>query len=160
MSTPAAGDRAPEVALPDEHGTIHRLSEQSGRWTILYFYPADDTPGCTIEASDFRDRHASITDMSADVWGVSPDGATSHEKFKSKCGLPFTLLSDPDHAVIEAYGAWVEKTNYGRTSMGVQRSSYLIDPTGRVAVAWPKVKAAGHAEDVVAALQAVQGKAG
>ncbi len=106
---PAVGDLAPEVALPDETGTIHRLADQRGRWTILYFYPEDDTAGCTTEACEFRDRNETIHERGADVWGVSPDGASSHRKFRDKFELPFTLLSDVGHPVAETYGAWGEK---------------------------------------------------
>ena len=158
MSTPAAGDRAPEVALRDESGTIHRLSDQKGRWTLVYFYPEDDTPGCTTEACQFRDLHDDIQDEGAEVWGISPDGAASHHRFREKFSLPFTLLSDEDHAVAEAYGAWALKKNYGREYMGIVRSSFLIDPAGKIARAWPRVKADGHAAEVLAAL--AEAKAG
>jgi peroxiredoxin Q/BCP len=153
MSTPEAGDVAPDVALPDETGTVRHLADQRGRWTILYFYPADDTPGCTTEACQFRDLNELYSDTGADVWGVSPDGASSHRKFREKFDLPFTLLSDVDHDVANRYGAWAEKTNYGKTYMGIVRSSYLIDPEGRIARAWPKVKADGHAAEVLNALE-------
>jgi peroxiredoxin Q/BCP len=153
MSTPEAGDVAPDVALPDETGTVHHLSQQRGRWTVLYFYPADDTAGCTTEACQFRDLNETYADTGADVWGVSPDGASSHRKFREKFDLPFTLLSDVDHDVANRYGAWAEKTNYGKTYMGIVRSSYLIDPDGRIARAWPKVKADGHAAEVLSALE-------
>jgi peroxiredoxin Q/BCP len=153
MSTPEAGDVAPDVALPDETGTVHHLSQQRGRWTVLYFYPADDTAGCTTEACQFRDLNETYADTGADVWGVSPDGASSHRKFREKFELPFTLLSDVDHDVANRYGAWAEKTNYGKTYMGIVRSSYLIDPEGRIARAWPKVKADGHAAEVLSALE-------
>jgi peroxiredoxin Q/BCP len=156
MSTPAAGDPAPEVVLPDEHGTIHRLSEQRGKWVILYFYPKDDTPGCTIEACEFRDANETIQDQGAVVWGVSPQGAGSKAAFKSKFGLPFTLLADEQHHVAEAYGAWVEKHNYGKTYWGTARITLLIDPEGRVARVWPKVKPEGHAAEVLAALEAAK----
>jgi len=152
MSTPAPGDVAPDVALPDESGTVHHLSDQRGRWTVLYFYPEDDTPGCTTEACQFRDLTPHYADTGADVWGVSPDNAASHRRFREKFELPFTLLSDVDHAVAEKYGAWQEKQNYGRTYWGIQRSSYLIDPDGKIARAWPKVKADGHAAAVLEAL--------
>ena len=154
MSMPTAGDLAPEVALPDEHDTVHRLEDRRGSWTVVYFYPADDTPGCTTEACQFRDLHDDIGGLDAEIWGVSPDGAGSHAAFRAKFGLPFTLLSDEDHAVAEAWGAWGEKLNYGKRNMGIIRSSWLIDPDGRVAVAWPKVKADGHAAQVVEALRA------
>jgi thioredoxin-dependent peroxiredoxin len=158
MSTPAPGDPAPEVALPDESGTIHRLSDQKGRWTLIYFYPEDDTPGCTTEACQFRDLHDDIQDEGAAVWGISPDGASSHRRFREKFSLPFTLLSDEDHAVAEAYGAWALKKNYGREYMGIVRSSFLVDPAGKIARAWPRVKADGHAAEVLAAL--AEAKAG
>jgi peroxiredoxin Q/BCP len=152
MSLPDVGDPAPAVALPDETGAVHDLADQRGRWTILYFYPADDTTGCTTEACQFRDMHDEIVASDADVWGVSPDGAASHERFKAKYGLPFTLLSDEDHAVADAYGAWGLKQNYGKEYMGLIRSSFLIDPDGRVAKTWAKVKADGHAAEVREAL--------
>jgi peroxiredoxin Q/BCP len=153
MSTPERGDDAPDFSLPDESGKLHSLAGQRGRWTILYFYPEDDTAGCTTEACQFRDLNRSYEDTGADVWGVSPDNASSHRRFREKYDLPFTLLSDVDHAVAEKYGAWQEKTNYGRTYMGIVRSTYLIDPEGRIARAWPKVKADGHAADALTALE-------
>jgi peroxiredoxin Q/BCP len=156
MSMPVAGDLAPQVALPDEGGALHRLAEQRGRWTILYFYPEDDTPGCTTEACQFRDLHVSIHDEGADVWGISPDGSDSHRRFREKFELPFTLLSDEDHAVAQAYGAWTLKKNYGREFMGIQRSSFLVDPDGVIAWAWPKVRADGHAAEALAQLAAAK----
>ncbi|HEX5826495.1 MAG TPA: thioredoxin-dependent thiol peroxidase [Candidatus Limnocylindrales bacterium] len=149
---PQPGDRAPEVALPDETGTVRRLSDRTGSWTVVYFYPKDDTPGCTTEACGFRDVHGDLEGKDAEVWGISPDGSGSHAAFRAKYGLPFTLLSDEDHAVAEAWGAWREKTNYGRTYMGVARSSFLVDPDGRIARTWANVKADGHAQQVLAAL--------
>jgi peroxiredoxin Q/BCP len=156
MDIPAVGAVAPEVALPDETGTIHRLADQRGRWTILYFYPTDDTPGCTTEACEFRDRNETIHERGADVWGVSPQGAASKRAFREKFELPFTLLSDEGHAVADSYGAWVEKLNYGKTYWGVARSTFLIAPDGRIAYVWPKVKAQGHAENVLAILDELQ----
>jgi thioredoxin-dependent peroxiredoxin len=156
MSMPELGDQAPEVALPDASGTIHRLSDQRGRWTVLYFYPADDTPGCTTEACEFRDANETIRQRGADVWGVSPQGTGSKRRFSEKFGLPFTLLADEDHAVADAYGSWVEKNNYGRKSWGVARRTFLIDPQGRVARVWEKVKPEGHAADVLGALDEAQ----
>ena len=152
MTMPEAGDAAPAIALPDETGTVHDLAEQRGRWTIVYFYPADDTPGCNTEACQFRDIDGEIRDTGADVWGISPDGAASHRRFREKFDLPFTLLSDEDHAVAERYGAWTLKHNYGRDYMGIQRSSFLVDPEGVIARVWPKVKADGHAAEVLGAL--------
>ena len=160
MSIPTTGDRAPQVTLSDEHGTVHRLADRIGSWTVIYFYPKDDTPGCTTEACGFRDLHEDITGLDAEVWGVSPDGAGSHTAFRTKFGLPFTLLSDEDHAVTEAFGAWREKTSYGRTSIGVVRSTFLVGPDGRIAVAWPNVKAEGHAAEVLAAIRTAQTTAG
>lgn len=151
-TTPQAGDTAPAVELPDETGAVHRLADQHGRWTVLYFYPEDDTPGCTTEACQFRDIHEQYADTGAEVWGVSPDGSASHRRFREKFDLPFTLLSDVDKDVSTRYGAWREKTNYGKTYMGIGRSTYLIDPDGRIARAWPTVKADGHAAAVLAAL--------
>ena len=161
MSTmPAAGDPAPEFALPDAEGVIHRLADQRGRWTIVYFYPKDDTPGCTVEACAFRDANADLVAAGAVVWGISPDDAASHGRFREKFQLTFPLLSDEDHATAEAYGAWVEKTNYGKTYMGIQRSTFLVGPDGRIAHAWPKVQADGHAEDVQRTLAAARAARG
>jgi peroxiredoxin Q/BCP len=153
MSMPEAGDRAPEFALSDQAGTLHRLSDQRGRWTILYFYPADDTPGCTVEACEFRDSNDTIREQGADVWGVSPQSAASKRKFREKFGLPFTLLADEQHAAADAYGSWVEKHNYGKSYWGTARRTFLIDPEGRVARVWPKVKPEGHAAEVLVALE-------
>jgi peroxiredoxin Q/BCP len=152
MSQPAVGDAAPEVALPDETGTIHRLSDQRGRWTVLYFYPTDDTPGCTVEACEFRDNNETIRERGADVWGISPQGAASKRAFREKFGLPFTLLADEGHHVADTYGTWVEKKNYGKTYWGTSRTTFLIDPNGRIARVWPKVKPEGHAAEVLTAL--------
>ncbi|MGZ8527738.1 MAG: peroxiredoxin [Candidatus Limnocylindrales bacterium] len=161
MSIPAVGERAPEVALPDETGTIHRLADQRDTWTLVYFYPEDDTPGCTTEACLFRDLDADFREAGAQVWGISPDGAASHGRFRAKYSLPFSLLSDEDHAVAEAYGAWALKKNYGREYMGIVRSSFLVDPEGRIAHAWARVKADGHAAEVLAAIaEARTAKAG
>ena len=154
---PVVGDRAPDIALPDETGTVHRLADQQGRWTIVYFYPKDDTPGCTVEACEFRDANETIHERGADVWGISPQGASSKRSFREKFGLPFVLLADTDHAVAEAYGSWVQKQNYGKTYMGVARRTFLVDPAGRIARTWPKVKPEGHAAEVIAALDEAQG---
>jgi peroxiredoxin Q/BCP len=156
MTTLQAGDVAPDVALPDEHGTIHRLEDRRGSWTIVYFYPEDDTSGCTTEACQFRDLNTDIGGLDAQIWGISPDGAGSHAAFRAKYGLPFTLLSDEDHAVSERYGAWGEKQNYGKTYIGMTRSSFLVGPDGRLAKVWPRVKADGHAQQVLDALRSIQ----
>jgi thioredoxin-dependent peroxiredoxin len=156
MSTPQAGDAAPEISLPDENGTIHRLADQRGRWTIVYFYPTDDTPGCTVEACEFRDANETYLERGADVWGISPQGAKSKRSFREKFGLPFALLADEGHAVADAYGTWVEKHNYGKTYWGTARTTFLVDPEGRIAQVWPKVKPQGHAAEVLAALDEAQ----
>jgi peroxiredoxin Q/BCP len=160
MSIPTVGDAAPPVALPDHTGTIHDLSAQRGRWTVLYFYPTDDTPGCTVEACEFREANDTIAERGADVWGVSPQGAASKRAFREKFGLPFTLLADEDHAVADAYGSWVEKHNYGKTYWGVARRTFLVDPDGRIAKVWEKVKPEGHATQVLDALDDLQTPAG
>ena len=154
---PQPGDPAPELALPDEAGTIHRLADQRGRWTIVYFYPTDDTPGCTTEACEFRDANETFQERGADVWGISPQGAASKRSFREKLGLPFVLLADTDHAVAEAWGTWVEKQKDGRTYMGNARRTFLVDPAGRIVRTWPKVMPEGHAAEVLAALDDAQG---
>ncbi len=156
MDLPTVGAAAPRVVLPDATGTIHDLADQRGRWTVLYFYPTDDTPGCTVEACEFRDANESITERGADVWGISPQGAASKRAFSEKFGLPFTLLADEDHAVADAYGSWVEKRNYGKTYWGTARRTFLIDPDGRIARVWEKVKPEGHAADVLTVLDELQ----
>jgi thioredoxin-dependent peroxiredoxin len=156
MEMPSVGDPAPPVALPDATGIIHDLAEQRGRWIVLYFYPKDDTPGCTVEACEFRDANETIAERGADVWGISPQGAASKRAFSEKFGLPFTLLADEDHAVADRYGTWVEKHNYGKTYWGTARATFLIDPDGRIARVWPKVKAEGHAAQVLSALDELQ----
>ncbi|MEA2519665.1 MAG: thioredoxin-dependent peroxiredoxin [Chloroflexota bacterium] len=160
MSTPDSGDLAPDISLPDETGTIHRLADQRGRWTIVYFYPKDDTPGCSTEACEFRDANASIHERGADVWGISPQDAPSKKAFREKFDLPFVLLADVDHAVAETYGVWVEKENYGKKYMGVARTTFLVDPEGRISRAWQKVKPEGHAADVLTALADAQAASG
>ena len=149
---PRPGDAAPDFDLVDDAGRAARLADERGKWIVLYFYPKDDTPGCTVEACEFRDANAEIGARDAEVWGVSVLGSGSKAAFKRKFGLPFRLLADEDHAVAEAYGTWVEKENYGRKYWGVQRSTFLIDPAGVVRRVWPKVRPAGHAGEVLAAL--------
>ena len=149
MSIPTVGDTAPRVALPDATGSIHDLADQRGRWTILYFYPKDDTPGCTVEACEFRDANDTIAERGADVWGISPQGAISKRKFTEKFGLPFTLLADEGHAVADEYGVWTEKTYMGRTYMGVERSTVVIDEDGTVKRFLRRVKPDDHAQKVL-----------
>ena len=136
----------------------HRLSEQRGRWVVLYFYPKDDTPGCTAEACEFRDASREMDERGAAVWGVSPQGAKSKAAFRAKFGLPFDLLADEDHAVAEAYGTWVQKSFMGKSFWGVARATFLIDPEGRIARVWGKVKPDGHAAQVLAAIDAATGR--
>ena len=147
------GKKAPAFTLTDHDGKKRKLSEFAGRWVVLYFYPKDDTPGCTTQACEFTAGIADFDGLDAVVLGVSPDDDASHRKFIAKHALKLTLLSDPDHAVMEKYGAWGEKTLYGKQSVGVIRSTTLIDPSGKVAWHWGKVQAAGHAEKVRAKLE-------
>jgi peroxiredoxin Q/BCP len=149
---PQVGEQAPDIVLPDDTGTERRLSGEQGKWVVLYFYPKDDTPGCTTEACEFRDINSEMSARDAEVWGVSILGTGSKAAFKRKFGLPFVLLADEDHAVSERYGTWVQKENYGRKYWGVKRSTFLVDPEGRIARVWPTVKAAGHAAEVLAAI--------
>ena len=152
MAQPKDGEKAPSFAAADETGKTWKLSELKGKPIVLYFYPKDDTPGCTTEACAFRDNLNALTRVGAQVLGVSRDDAKSHQKFKQKHNLNFPLLVD-DGKLSEAYGTWVEKNMYGRTYMGMQRSTFLIDGEGRVARVWPKVKPDGHAEEVLAAIK-------
>ena len=146
------GQPAPEFELQSDGGETVKLSDFRGRPVVLYFYPKDDTPGCTAEACEFRDAYDVFRDRGAEVLGVSPDDVASHQRFKSKYELPFTLLADPDHRIAEAYGVWGERTTYGRTSMGITRSTFVIDRDGRIARAMRGIRPAGHAENVLAAL--------
>ena len=149
---PEVGAAAPDFELPDDEGNRRRLSDARGRWLVLFFYPKDDTPGCTVEACEFRDAHGQVAEQGAEVWGVSVLGSGSKAAFKAKFGLPFALLADEDHAVAERYGTWVEKENYGRKYMGVQRATLLIGPDGVVRRTWPRVKPEGHAAEVLQAI--------
>lgn len=146
------GAKAPEFTLLTHDGTKLKLSSLRGAPVVLYFYPKDDTPGCTKEACGFRDVKAKLARHGAVVLGVSPDDPESHASFRTKYKLPFTLLCDPDHVVAEKYGAWREKNMYGRKSMGIARSTFLIDASGKVAKVFKAVKPDVHAEQVLAAL--------
>jgi len=148
-----AGTKAPPFALATDDGRTVRLADLEGRPVVLYFYPKDDTPGCTKEACSFRDAWTDVQGTGAAVFGVSPDGVASHLKFRAKYRLPFALLSDPDHAVAEAYGAWGEKSMYGKKYEGILRTTFLIDGTGTVRRVFEKVKPDGHAEEVLAAVR-------
>lgn len=149
------GKKAPAFTLTADDGKKIRLSDLKGHPVVLYFYPKDDTPGCTKEACAFRDRKAEMEELGARVIGISPDAVDSHVKFRDKFALNFPLLADPDHAVAEKYGAWREKTMYGKKTMGIQRSTYLIDAEGTVAKVWQRVQVDGHDEQVIEALKAL-----
>jgi peroxiredoxin Q/BCP len=149
------GKKAPAFTLKDQEGRAHTLADYTGRPVILYFYPKDDTPGCTAEACAFRDNLPRFQADKAQVLGVSILDEQSKAKFASKYSLNFPLLADPDHAVAEKYGVWQEKSRYGRTYMGIARTTYLIDVTGKVAKRWDNVKVEGHAEDVLKEVDAL-----
>jgi len=147
------GRKAPAFTLNDQTGTPHRLSALAGRPVVLYFYPKDDTPGCTQESCDFRDNLPKFRSSKATVLGVSILDEKSKAKFAAKHGLNFPLLADADHAVAEKYGVWQEKSRYGRKYMGIVRTTYLIDGDGKVARRWDNVKVDGHADEVLAAVR-------
>lgn len=151
---PTVGAGAPEFSLNDQHGAAVRLAELRGKWVVVYFYPKDDTPGCTREACNLRDNHAAVRKAGAVVLGVSGDSASSHGRFAEKYELPFQLLADDDdHGVARAYGAYGLKKNYGKTYEGTIRSTIVVDPEGRVAKVWSKVKPDTHGDEVLAWLQ-------
>jgi thioredoxin-dependent peroxiredoxin len=149
------GSKAPAFMMVSDSGKKTKLSEFKGKPVVLYFYPKDDTPGCTKEACAFRDASDQLKSFGAIVLGVSPDDEASHAKFRDKYSLNFPLLADPDHSVAELYGAWREKNMYGKKSMGVQRSTYLIDGDGKIAKVWKKVSVDGHDAAVLEALREV-----
>ena len=146
------GDTAPDFTIPDQDGNAVTLSELRGKNVVLYFYPKADTPGCTTQACGIRDAYGEFEDAGAVVLGISPDDESSHQKFKQKYGLPFTLLADEGHHVAEEYGVWAEKSYAGRTYMGVDRSTFVIAEDGTVKKVLQKVKPATHAEEVLAVL--------
>jgi peroxiredoxin Q/BCP len=148
----AEGSKAPAFSLTDDAGGTVSSASLAGKPYVLYFYPKDDTPGCTKEACDFRDNLRAFNDQKLRVLGVSPDDPTRHAKFKQKYGLTFTLLSDTEKTLANAYGVWVEKQNYGRTYMGVERSTFLVDKSGKVTKVWHRVRVPGHVADVLASL--------
>jgi peroxiredoxin Q/BCP len=147
------GTPAPGFTLSSDSGKKIKLTQFQGQPIVLYFYPKDDTPGCTKEACNFRDAQSQLAKTQAVVLGISPDSVESHARFRDKFELNFPLLADTDHSVAEAYGAWREKNMYGKKSMGIQRSTYLIDASGKIARVWKKVSVDGHDEQVLAALQ-------
>ena len=142
------GDRAPDFDLEDEEGRV-RLSDYKGKWLVLYFYPRDNTPGCTLEAKDFSCLEEEFSNIGVFLLGVSRDSVASHGKFRAKQELTIRLGSDPDHLCIEAYGAWREKKLYGKVGFGIIRSTFLIDPEGTIAAVWDTVRSKGHAEAVL-----------
>ena len=153
MAFVTADSSAPEFALKDQSGNDVSLASLKGKWAVLYFYPKDDTPGCTREACNFRDNFGALKAAGAEVLGVSGDSAASHQKFAAKYELPFTLLVDEGNAVARAFGAWGTKQNYGKTYEGIIRSTVLINPEGKVAKVWPRVKPDAHGAEVLAWLE-------
>ncbi len=149
----AIGDKAPDFTIATDGGGTFCLSEMMGNNVIIYFYPKDDTPGCTKEACEFRDSLPDFSKSSSKIIGISKDTVAKHDKFKSKYELPFTLGADLEGAVCEAYGTWVEKSMYGRQYMGIERATFLVDKEGLVQGIWRKVKVKGHVEEVLAAVQ-------
>ncbi len=149
------GDAAPDFALPDADGKIRKLSSLKGRYKVVYFYPKDDTSGCTKEAQNFTELKEEFDKLKAEVIGISPDSAKSHAKFRDKHALEVTLLADEEKAAIEAYGVWVEKKMYGKAYMGVERSTFLIGPDGKIVQSWKGVKVPGHAAAVLEALKSL-----
>jgi peroxiredoxin Q/BCP len=152
MSELAVGAKAPAFSAPDQTGKIISLADFAGETVILYFYPKDDTPGCTAEACSFRDSHDLLLERGVNVLGVSPDDVKSHAKFAEKFNLPFPLLADEGHKIADAYGMWVEKSMYGRKYMGVERSTFVIDGAAKIAAIHRKVKPAEHVGDLLKAL--------
>ncbi len=148
----SVGDAAPDFTLKSDAGEEVHLKDLRGKKVVLYFYPKDDTPGCTTEACDFRDKQKKISVKNAVVLGVSPDSVESHVKFKKKFNLPFVLLSDAEKKIVEAYGVWKEKSMYGRKYMGVERTTFVIDEKGKIEQVFPKVSVTGHVDAVLATL--------
>ena len=146
------GDQAPDIQVQTDSGETFHLSDLKGQRVVLYFYPKADTPGCTIEACEFRDSLAALRKKGTTVLGISPDKPAAQAKFKQKYDLPFTLLTDENKAAAEAYGVWKEKNMYGKKVMGIERTTFLIGTDGKIEKIWPKVKAKGHAAEVLAAL--------
>jgi len=149
---PKEGEPAPDFRLPADDGKTYALRDLRGKKVVLYFYPKDDTPGCTKEACSFRDNLSRVSSKGAIVLGVSKDDLESHAKFREKYSLSFPLLSDPEGKVLSAYGVWKEKNLYGKTSMGIERTTFVIDEAGRIQKVFPRVKVEGHVDEVLAAL--------
>jgi thioredoxin-dependent peroxiredoxin len=154
---PEAGKTAPAFTGTTEANEKIRLSQFKGKYVVLYFYPKDNTPGCTVEAKEFRDEQDDFEGANAVVIGISPDDAESHLKFITRFELNFSLVADENHKIAEKYGVWAEKSMYGKKYMGVQRTTFLIDPKGKIAHVWPKVRAEGHADQVLKVLAEITG---
>jgi len=157
MKTVMEGDAAPDFDLPTDGGGTFRLNGQGGSPVVLYFYPKDDTPGCTMESIDFSGRKAEFEKAGVTIVGLSPDSVGDHDKFKAKHNLTIALAADEEKQAAEAYGVWVEKSMYGRKYMGVDRSTFLVDPKGKIARIWRKVKVEGHVQEVLDAAKALRG---
>jgi peroxiredoxin Q/BCP len=153
----AEGQPAPDFTLQSTDGSTVHLADLKGKTVVLYFYPKDDTPGCTTEACSFRDNMGRLTPLGVALYGISPDSVKSHVKFTNKFDLPFPLLADEGHTVAEAYGVWAEKSMYGRKYMGVERSTFIIDGEGIIRKIFPKVKVEGHTDEVIAAVKELAG---
>ena len=153
----SVGDKAPKFAIPNQDGNVIKLDDLLGNWSIIYFYPRDDTPGCTIEANEFTELSSKFEEHGTSIYGVSPDTEAKHCKFIEKHGLEVELLADTESTMLADYRVWQEKKMYGKTYMGVVRTTYLIDSDGNIAEAWPKVKAKGHAEAVLNRLIELKG---
>lgn len=156
MQLPKAGDQAPTFSLPDQDGKTHTLKDYAGKWVLLYFYPKDDTPGCTIEACTIRDQFKDFKKIGAEVIGISTDSVKSHKKFALAYELPFTLLADENKEMVGEYGVFGEKKFMGRTYMGTSRTSFLVDPAGKIAKVYEKVKPLTHAAEVIADLKVLK----
>lgn len=154
-STLKVGQKAPAFSLKNSDGKTVKLSDFKGKKVVLYFYPRDMTPGCTTEACNFRDDYSALQKKGVEVIGVSADDVASHKKFADKYSLPFTLVSDPEHAMIEKYGAWAEKSMYGKKYWGVARITYLIDEEGKIAHVFPKVKPDTHSQEIIGILDSL-----
>lgn len=158
MSLPKIGKVAPRFSLADQDGKMHKLSAYKGSWVLLYFYPKDDTPGCTKQACAIRDEFPAFKKLGCVVFGISTDTEKSHKKFEEKYNLPFTLLADPEKKVVQAYGVWAPKKFMGREFLGTQRTSFLINPEGKIAKIYENVKPVVHAEEVLTDLKVFQKK--
>ncbi len=152
------GDPAPNFNLQDKDGNYKKLSDYRGKWVVLYFYPKDNTKGCTLEAREFSEAVKEYSDLNAEIIGISPDSTTSHAKFVEKQELKIMLLSDPEHKTLEAYDVWQLKKMYGKEYLGIVRSTFLIDPSGIIKAIWMKVKVAGHVQEVKSSLEKMQSK--